>query len=103
MIKNTISNQEVNVPSNPKKNVVPRRKRTITYADNLLETEDEAILLSKSVSTDEQRLQKHQIMTQLTIEKPVDKDVEEAYASERVQKLKGVTTKDPTIQSLLDL
>ncbi|GJR82107.1 hypothetical protein Tco_0152892 [Tanacetum coccineum] len=50
-------NQEVNVLSKPKKYGVPNKKRTITYADNLLETEDEAILLAKSVSTKEQRRQ----------------------------------------------
>ncbi|GJY22890.1 hypothetical protein Tco_0396548 [Tanacetum coccineum] len=30
------------------KNVVPRRKRTITFADNLVGSEDEAVLLAKS-------------------------------------------------------
>nr|GEU90699.1 retrotransposon protein, putative, Ty1-copia subclass [Tanacetum cinerariifolium] len=49
------STQEVNISSKPKKDVVPRRKRTITYAHNLLETEDEVVLLVKSVSTEEQR------------------------------------------------
>ncbi|GKA45169.1 hypothetical protein Tco_0737965 [Tanacetum coccineum] len=40
-------NLEVHVSSKPK-NVVPRRKRTITFADNLVGSEDEAVLLAKS-------------------------------------------------------
>ncbi|GJZ39217.1 hypothetical protein Tco_0585780, partial [Tanacetum coccineum] len=47
------SNLEVNVSSKPKNDVVPRRKRTITFADNIFENEKEAILLSKLVNTDE--------------------------------------------------
>ncbi|GJZ01475.1 hypothetical protein Tco_0519436 [Tanacetum coccineum] len=72
-------NQEVNVSSKPKKDVVPRRKRTITHADNLLETEDEAVLLAKSVSIEEQRRQQQGIMTQLVIEKDVNTEFEEAF------------------------
>ncbi|GKB69256.1 hypothetical protein Tco_0930668 [Tanacetum coccineum] len=55
-------NQEVNVSSKPKKDDVPRKKRTITYADNLLEIENKAILLAKSVSTEEQRCQQQGIV-----------------------------------------
>nr|GEY99367.1 hypothetical protein [Tanacetum cinerariifolium] len=40
-------NLKVNVSSKPK-NVVPRRKRTMTFADNLVGYEDEAVLLAKS-------------------------------------------------------
>ncbi|GJZ92067.1 hypothetical protein Tco_0664132 [Tanacetum coccineum] len=50
-----IGNREVNVSSKPKKAVVPRKLRTITEADNLIE--QEAVELAKSVSIEEQRLQ----------------------------------------------
>ncbi|GKD70586.1 hypothetical protein Tco_1324676 [Tanacetum coccineum] len=50
-------NQEVNVSSKPKKDVVPRKQRTITYADNILKTKDRVVLLAKSVSTEKQRRQ----------------------------------------------
>nr|GFA77708.1 hypothetical protein [Tanacetum cinerariifolium] len=43
-----LGNQEVNVSSKPKKGVIPRRKRMITYADNLFETKDEVVLLANS-------------------------------------------------------
>ncbi|GJV76810.1 hypothetical protein Tco_1508394 [Tanacetum coccineum] len=84
-----LGNKEVNVSSKPKKDVVPRRKRTITYADNLLETEDEAVLLAKSVSTEEQRHQQQGIMTQLVIEKEVNIEFEEGFAAEKGKKLKA--------------
>ncbi|GJW42246.1 hypothetical protein Tco_0071045 [Tanacetum coccineum] len=58
-----LGTQEVNVSNKPKRDVVPRRKRTITYANNLLETEDEVVLLAKSVSTEEQRHQQQGITT----------------------------------------
>ncbi|GKF00258.1 hypothetical protein Tco_0023608, partial [Tanacetum coccineum] len=51
-------NQEVNVSSKPKKDVVPRKQRTITYADNILKTKDRVVLLAKSVSTEKQRRSK---------------------------------------------
>ncbi|GJU36738.1 hypothetical protein Tco_1185092 [Tanacetum coccineum] len=54
-----------------------------------------AVELSDSVSIEEQRIQQRKIMTQLTIEKQVEKDVEEGYAAERGQKLKGAATEDP--------
>ncbi|GJW41352.1 hypothetical protein Tco_0067197 [Tanacetum coccineum] len=98
-----LGNQEVNVSSKPKKDIVPRRKRTITYADNLLETEDEVVLLAKSVSIEEQRRQQQRIMTQLVIEKDVNTEVEEAFAAKIGKKLKGIATEDPVVQSLLDL
>ncbi|GJZ74773.1 hypothetical protein Tco_0639238, partial [Tanacetum coccineum] len=82
---------------------VTGRKRTITYADNLLETEDEAVLLAKSVSTEEQRRQQQGIMTQLVIEKEANIEVEEAFPAKKGKKLKGIATEDPTVQSILDL
>ncbi|GJZ38035.1 hypothetical protein Tco_0584226 [Tanacetum coccineum] len=71
--------QEVNVPNAFKKNVVPRKARTFTIADNIVE-EPVAFELAKSISIDEQRRQQRTIKTQLTIEKQIDKDVEDAYA-----------------------
>ncbi|GJX42176.1 hypothetical protein Tco_0257166 [Tanacetum coccineum] len=68
-----LGNQEVNVPSVFKKNVVPRKQRSITIADNLLENKNEA----------------------LTIERQVEKDVEDAYAAEKGLTLKGVVSEDP--------
>ncbi|GJS36128.1 hypothetical protein Tco_0534510 [Tanacetum coccineum] len=81
-----LGNQEVNVSSKPKKDVVPRQKR---YADNLLENEDEAVLLAKSVITEELRRQQQGIMTQLVIEKEVNAKFEEAFATEKGKKLKA--------------
>ncbi|GKE10524.1 hypothetical protein Tco_1414075 [Tanacetum coccineum] len=95
--------QVVNVPSKPKKAVVPKKPRTITIANNLFEQDAVVVKLKKSVSIEEQQQQQRQIMTQLTIESQVEKDVEYTHASERGLKLKGVSTEDPTIQSLLDL
>ncbi|GJX53524.1 hypothetical protein Tco_0281893 [Tanacetum coccineum] len=51
------SNQEVNVSSKPKKVVVPKKPRTITIADNIVEQETLAFKLAKSVNIEEQRLQ----------------------------------------------
>ncbi|GJS03915.1 hypothetical protein Tco_0320423 [Tanacetum coccineum] len=66
--------QEANVPSAFKKNVVPRKTRSLTVTDNIVE-EPVAVELAKSINT---------------------------YA-EWGQKFKGPVVKDPTIQSLLDL
>nr|GEU56126.1 hypothetical protein [Tanacetum cinerariifolium] len=65
---------------NPKQHMSPIRR----------EKEAMAVELAKSVSIEEQRLQHHKIMTQLTTEKQVEKDVEEGYAAERGLKLKEV-------------
>ncbi|GKD60034.1 hypothetical protein Tco_1297543 [Tanacetum coccineum] len=72
-----LGNQEVNVPSIFKKNVVPRSQRSIIYAANLLETENEVI--------------------------QVEKDIEDTYPAKARLKLKGVATEDPTVQSQLYL
>ncbi|GJY36887.1 hypothetical protein Tco_0422265 [Tanacetum coccineum] len=99
-ICSSYGNLEVNVSSKPK-NVVPRRKRTITFADNLIGSEDEAVLLAKLVSTDEQRIQQREIMTQLVLKKEVNKEVVEAYVAEKGKKLKGVATEDQQFNHLL--
>ncbi|GJY74986.1 hypothetical protein Tco_0479417, partial [Tanacetum coccineum] len=93
---------QINVSSKPNNDVVPRIKRTITIADNIIETEDEAVMLVKSVSTDEQRLKQQELMTQLMIKKEVNKDVDEAFNAKKGKKLKGVATVDLAVQSLLD-
>ncbi|GJT63568.1 hypothetical protein Tco_1015048 [Tanacetum coccineum] len=48
--------QNVNVSSKPNKTVIPRKQRTITVADNIVEQEIVAVELAKSVSIVEQRL-----------------------------------------------
>ncbi|GJV48521.1 hypothetical protein Tco_1438733 [Tanacetum coccineum] len=97
-----ISKREVNVSNKPKKAFVPRKPRTITVAENIVEQEAVAVKLVKSVSIEEQRLQQRQIMTQLTIEKQVKKDIDDG-AAERGLKLKGATPEDPAVQSLIAL
>nr|GEV24747.1 hypothetical protein [Tanacetum cinerariifolium] len=98
-----IGNREVNVSSKPKKVVVPRKSRTTIVADNIIKQETMAAELAKSVSIKEKRLQQRQIMTQLTIKRQVKKYVKDTYAVKTLLKLKGIATKDPVVQSLLDL
>ncbi|GJX24868.1 hypothetical protein Tco_0231164 [Tanacetum coccineum] len=69
-----LGNQEVNIPSAFKKNVVPRKPRSITIADNLVSQE----------------------------ERQIEKYVEDMYV-EWGQKLKGPAIEDPAVQSLLEL
>nr|GEU32487.1 hypothetical protein [Tanacetum cinerariifolium] len=93
--------QEANFPSLFKKNDVSRKTRSLIVADNIVE-EQANVELAKSLSIEEQRHQQHAIMTQLTIDRQIKKDVEDTYA-EWGQKLKGLEVKDTCIQSLLDL
>ncbi|GKG14490.1 hypothetical protein Tco_0354090 [Tanacetum coccineum] len=51
--KKAKSDQEENVPSTFKKNVVPKKPRSLTMADNIVE-EQAAVELAKSLSIDEQ-------------------------------------------------
>ncbi|GJW67539.1 hypothetical protein Tco_0121963 [Tanacetum coccineum] len=51
-----LGNQEVNLPRKPKKAVVPKKLRTLTIVDNIVE-ETIVVELAKSVSIKEQRLQ----------------------------------------------
>ncbi|GJS66100.1 hypothetical protein Tco_0680664 [Tanacetum coccineum] len=75
---------KVNVSSKPKSDVVPRRRRrTITFADNLVGFEEQAVLLAKS--------------------NEVNTEVDEAYAAKNGKKLKGVSTEDPAVQSRIEL
>ncbi|GJY21070.1 hypothetical protein Tco_0393636 [Tanacetum coccineum] len=66
-----LGDQKVNVPKVFKKNVLPRKQRSITFADNLVPQEYVAVELAKSVSIEDQRLQQHDIMTQLTIDRQI--------------------------------
>ncbi|GKD13841.1 hypothetical protein Tco_1198248 [Tanacetum coccineum] len=70
-------NHEVNVPSAFRKNVVPRKQRSITFADNLVPQEDVAVELAKPM------LKTHMLSGD--------------------KKLKGPAIEDPSVQSLLDL
>ncbi|GJV88862.1 hypothetical protein Tco_1532800 [Tanacetum coccineum] len=81
-----LGDQEVNVPSRFKKNVVPKKTRSLTVADNIFE-ETVPVELAKSLSIEEQQRQQYAIMTQLTIDRQIEKDVEDTYA-EWGQKLK---------------
>ncbi|GKA55463.1 hypothetical protein Tco_0754412 [Tanacetum coccineum] len=64
-LKNTIKgDQEANFPNAFKKNVVPRKTRSLTVADNIVE-EPVVVELVKSISIDEQRHQQRAIMSQL--------------------------------------
>ncbi|GJU03289.1 hypothetical protein Tco_1113627 [Tanacetum coccineum] len=94
-----LGDQEVNVPSAFKKNVVPKKTRSLTVADNIVE-ETVAVELAKSLSIKEQQRQQYAIMTQLTIDRQIEIDVEDTYA-EWGQKLKGPVIEDPAIQSLI--
>ncbi|GJY82122.1 hypothetical protein Tco_0494873 [Tanacetum coccineum] len=70
---------KVNVSSKPKSDVVPRRRRRmITFADNLVRFEEQAVLLAKS--------------------NEVNTEVDEAYAAKNEKKLKGVSTEDPAFE-----
>ncbi|GJX42152.1 hypothetical protein Tco_0257142 [Tanacetum coccineum] len=96
-----LGDQEVNVPSVFKKNVMPKKTRSLTVADNILE-ESVVVELAKSISIEDQQRQQHEIMTQLTIDRQIEKDVKVTYV-EWGQKYKGPVVKDPAIQSLLNL
>ncbi|GJV96277.1 hypothetical protein Tco_1547854 [Tanacetum coccineum] len=87
---------ETNVPKLFKKNVVPRKTRSLTVTEEIVAAE-----LAKSVSIKEQCTQQHRRI-QLTTNSQIDEDVADTYA-EWGQKLKGTTVDDPAVQSLLDL
>ncbi|GKF21818.1 hypothetical protein Tco_0070456 [Tanacetum coccineum] len=84
--------KEANVPSAFKKNVVPRKTRYVTIADNIVEV-PVTIELVKSISIEEQRRQQRDIMTQLLIDQQIDKDVEDMYAElESIKQMKQAVT-----------
>ncbi|GJS23805.1 hypothetical protein Tco_0452437 [Tanacetum coccineum] len=96
-----LGNQEVNVPNAFKKNDMPRKTRSLTVSDNIVE-EPVAVELAKSISLKDQRRQQRDIMTQLTINSQIDKDVEDKY-TKWGQTCKGPIVEDPDTQSLLYL
>ncbi|GJS53533.1 hypothetical protein Tco_0626895 [Tanacetum coccineum] len=98
--KSKKGDQEVNVPSAFKKNVVPNKIRSLTVADNIVE-EIVIVELAKSLSIEEQQCA---IMTQLTIDRKNKKDVQDTYA-EWGQKLKATdsdTTQDSSHSDIDD-
>ncbi|GJV86636.1 hypothetical protein Tco_1530574 [Tanacetum coccineum] len=76
-----LGTQEENVPNVFKKNVVPKKTRSLTVAENIFE-ELIVVELAKSISIEEQRHQQRKIMTQLTIDKQIEKDVEDIDATQ---------------------
>nr|GEX23727.1 hypothetical protein [Tanacetum cinerariifolium] len=87
---------EANVPKLFNKNVVQRKTRSLTVAEEIVAYE-----LANSVSIKEPRTQ-HRRSIQLRIDSQIDEDVADTYA-EWGQKLKGPAVDDPAVQSLLDL
>nr|GEZ15988.1 hypothetical protein [Tanacetum cinerariifolium] len=90
------SDNESNVPKIFKKDVVPRKPRSLVVAEETV-----AVKLAKSININEQHTQQHR-RSQLTIDRHIDNDVADTYV-EWGQKLKGPVIKDPAVQSLLDL
>ncbi|GKC49721.1 hypothetical protein Tco_1072466 [Tanacetum coccineum] len=74
-----LGDQEANVPSAFNKNVMLRKTRSLIVADNIVQ-EPIVVALAKSISIEEQRYQQREIMTQLRLDRQIDKDVEDTYA-----------------------
>nr|GFA05748.1 hypothetical protein [Tanacetum cinerariifolium] len=90
------SKNEANVPKLFNKNVVPRKTRSLTVAEETVAYE-----LANPISIKEPRTQ-HRRNSQLRIYSQIDEDVVDTYA-EWGQRLKGPAVDDPTVQSLLNL
>ncbi|GKF52253.1 hypothetical protein Tco_0148720, partial [Tanacetum coccineum] len=90
------SDYEANVPKVFRKDVVPRKTRSLTIAEETIVVE-----LAKSISIDEQRTQQCR-RSQLTIDRQINNDVADTYAK-CGPKLKGPAVKDLVVQSMLDL
>ncbi|GJZ14729.1 hypothetical protein Tco_0550406 [Tanacetum coccineum] len=88
--------QVSNVPNKLKKDVVQRKIRSLTIAEEAVVGE-----LANSISIQELRSQRRR-RSQLTIDSQIDEVVADMY-NEWGQKLKGLVVEDPTVQSLLDL
>nr|GEV02587.1 putative ribonuclease H-like domain-containing protein [Tanacetum cinerariifolium] len=88
--------QVVNVPNKLKKDVMPRKTRSLTIVEEMVVGE-----LANSISIQEPRTQQHR-RSQLTIDGQTDEAVVDMY-NEWGQKLKGPVVKDLAVQSLLDL
>nr|GEZ60780.1 hypothetical protein [Tanacetum cinerariifolium] len=85
--------EEVNVLNEFKKNVVPRKTRSLTGADNIVE-EPVAVELAKSISLEDQCRQQCDIMTQLTINRQIDKDVEDTAAHNKYYEFENISATD---------
>ncbi|GJW89977.1 hypothetical protein Tco_0167530 [Tanacetum coccineum] len=85
-----------NVPNKLKKDVVPRKTRSLTIAEEALVGE-----LANSISIQEPHAQQRR-RSQLRINSQTDEAVADMY-NEWEPKLKGPTVEDPAVQSLLDL
>ncbi|GJT67788.1 disulfide-isomerase-like protein [Tanacetum coccineum] len=99
---------EVNVDKKIKKVEVPRKKRTITVADNLLEDPEQALELAVSVNLEEHRKREEELRTKarhvaVVLSKEVDKEVNEGFREQMKLKLKAIEHITPNAQSLLDL
>ncbi|GJV89814.1 hypothetical protein Tco_1533752 [Tanacetum coccineum] len=88
--------QVVNVPNKLKKDVMPRKTRSLTIAEEAVVGE-----LAKSISIHEPLTQQRR-RSQLTIDSQLDDTVADTYA-EWGQKLKGLAVEDLAVQLLLDL
>ncbi|GJV63232.1 hypothetical protein Tco_1474060 [Tanacetum coccineum] len=84
------------VPNKLKKDVVPRKTRSLTITEEAVEGE-----LANSISIQEPRSQRRR-RSQLTIDSQTNEAIADMY-NEWGQKLKGPAIEDPTVQSLLNL
>ncbi|GJU87011.1 hypothetical protein Tco_1294557 [Tanacetum coccineum] len=90
------ADQVVNAPNKLKKDVVPRKTRSLTIAKEMIVGE-----LAHSISIKESRSQQCR-RSQSTIDSQTDEAVADMYNGWG-QKLNGLIVNDPTFQSLLDL
>ncbi|GJX86031.1 hypothetical protein Tco_0336805 [Tanacetum coccineum] len=90
------ADQVANVPNKLKKDVVPRKTRSLTIVEEAVVGE-----LANSIIIQEPRSQRRR-RSQLTIDSQTDEAVADMY-NEWGQKLKGPAVEDPAVQSLLDL
>ncbi|GJW69391.1 hypothetical protein Tco_0123815 [Tanacetum coccineum] len=82
-----LGDQEVNVPSAFKKNVVPRKTRSLTIVDNIVE-ELVVVELVKSISCEDRHCQQHEIITQLTSNRQIEKMLKTRSKASRLESLK---------------
>ncbi|GJS53632.1 hypothetical protein Tco_0626994 [Tanacetum coccineum] len=94
--KKVESDNEANVPKMFKKDVVPRKTRSLTIAKETIEVE-----LAKSISINEQRTQQRQ-RSQLTIDRQIDNDVAYTYAEHIKGKCYGTDDADNSDMDLSD-
>ncbi|GJY01691.1 hypothetical protein Tco_0359843 [Tanacetum coccineum] len=99
---------EINVPAPKKKRVaVPRHSETITFANNLLGNQDQALEYVKLVNEEENQQREKERRSQhrhanLVIEKQVNKEIDEGYKHLKV-KPKAQEQASPKARLLLNL